>query len=56
MLSNQKPSSQYIARDASRPEVIIFLLGFDASRLVQIPLKIITASGRDDTCAIYIVN
>ena len=27
-----KPSSQYIAHDASRPEVIIFSMGFDASQ------------------------
>ena len=27
-----KPGSQYIARDASRPEVILFSMGFDASR------------------------
>ena len=27
-----KPVSQYIARDASRPEVILFSMGFDASR------------------------
>ena len=29
---NLKPGSQYIARDASRPEVILFSMGFDASR------------------------
>ena len=30
--SSLKPSSQYIARNASRPEVITFSTGFDASR------------------------
>ena len=61
LLSNLKPSSQYIAHVASWPEVIIFSMGFDASRIDFYscvatrpnPTKKIMTSGRDATRAIY---
>ena len=65
MQQKLKPGSQYIARDASRPEVIIFSMDFDASRRknridflflrrdASKPIEKIMTSGRDASRAIY---
>ena len=58
-----EPSSQYIARVASRPEVVIFFSGIwtrhDAGKSIlflrQSPLKKIKTSGHDALRAIYCI-
>ena len=51
LIQGKAYSSQYIARVASRPEVIIFSMGF--GRNASEPIEKIMTSGRDATRAIY---